>query len=147
MLAKAAKAVGVDLLVWSGLESVTEISNGKFTLAVHFDSKAAVTEFARKSGIPFVNVQAGFYASNFTGAFKFTKQPDGSYAITVPFSPDAVLPVIDMQDYGIFVREAIESPEFGPGTEILTCGELISVRDCVSQLAESTSPIHSASSG
>jgi len=138
LLVKSAKAVGVDLLVWSGLESVAEISGGKYTLADHFEAKAAVTEYARKSGVPFITVQAGFYASNFQGAFRPIKQADGSYAISVPFNTNAPIPVVDMQDYGLFVRAAIESPAIGPGAELLTCGELISVRDCVSQLAEST---------
>jgi len=47
------------------------------------------------------------------------------------------LPIIDMEDYGLFVREAIESPAFGAGTEVLSCGELISMNDCVSKLAQS----------
>jgi uncharacterized protein YbjT (DUF2867 family) len=134
MLVEAAKTVGVDLLIWSGLDSVTDSSGGKIT---HFDSKATVTEYARKSGVPFVVVQAGFYASNFLSTFKPRKQADGSYAVAVPFRPDTVLPVIDMEDYGLFVREAIESPAFGAGTEVLSCGELISMNDCVSKLVQS----------
>jgi hypothetical protein len=138
MLVETAKAVGVDLLIWSGLEDITKLSGGKYTMMYPFDSKAAVTEFARQSGVPFVNVQAGFYASNFTTMFKPRKQADGSYILTIPY-PDTVYPIIDAEhDYGIFVREAIESPAFGAGTEILTCGEFISIRGCMSQLAEST---------
>jgi uncharacterized protein YbjT (DUF2867 family) len=138
MLVKTAKAVGVDLLVWSGIESVTKISGGKYTLADHFDSKAEVTEFARNSGVPFVNVEAGFYANNFALGFKPVKQADGSYVVTVPFNRDAPVPVIDaVHDFGLFVREAIESPAFGAGTEIFTYGELISFNDAISQLAES----------
>jgi len=138
MLARTAKAVGVDLFIWSGLEPVTEVSGGKYRKVDHFDSKAAVTEYARTSGVPYVNVQAGFYAQNFKN-FSFQKQEDGSYVFAMPVGPDTLLPIIDTpHDYGIFVREAIESPAFGPGTEILTCGELISVADALSQVAEIT---------
>jgi len=138
MLARVAKAAGVDLLIWSGLESISKVSGGKYTLADHFESKAAITEYARQSGVPLAVVQAGSYASNFTGLLVPRKQADGSFVVAVPFGSSTVLPVIDMvQDYGIFVREAIESPAFGPGSEILTYGELITVGDCVSQLAES----------
>src|SRR5258707_14776934 len=76
MLVEAAKAVGVDLLIWSGLDSVTDSSGGKI---IHYDSKATVTEYARKSGVPFAVVQAGFYASNFLSTYKPRKQADGSY--------------------------------------------------------------------
>lgn len=138
MLARAAKAAGVDLLIWSGLESISKVSGGKYTLADHFESKAAITEYARQSGVPLAVVQAGSYASNFTGLSAPRKQADGSFVVAVPCGSSTVLPVIDMvQDYGIFVREAIESPAFGPGSEILTHGELITVGDCMSQLAES----------
>jgi len=128
----------VDLLIWSGLNSVTKTSGGRFTLVDHFNSKAAVTEHARNSGLPFVHVQAGFYASNFKGGFEPRKQPDGSYILAVPCRPSAAFPAIDVvQDYDIFVREAIESPAFGADTEILSCRELIPIRDSISQLAES----------
>jgi hypothetical protein len=63
---------------------------------------------------------------------------DGTYKLSLPVGPNTILPVIDTaHDYGLFVREAIESPEFGPGSEILTSGEVISIGDMVSQLAES----------
>lgn len=90
MFADAAKAAKVELLVWSGLESYTEISGGKYTHAVHFDvcvsvlfpsgahlhieadlcinSKAAITQYCKDTEIPFVNVEASGYYQNFLGA-------------------------------------------------------------------------------
>jgi hypothetical protein len=54
-------------------------------------------------------------------------QVNGSYVLALPFSQSTVFPIIDMvKDYGMFVCEAIESPAFGTGMEILTGGELIS---------------------
>lgn len=138
MLVRVANSVGVDLLVWSGLENVTEMSNGKYKDVYPCDSKAAVTRYAQEIGVPFVNVQAGVYASNYTTQWFPRKQEDGSYVLAMPYDPDSVTPIIDMvSDYGLFVREAIESPAFGAGTEVLSCGEVISYRDIVSQLAES----------
>ena len=138
LMINAAKAAKVDLLIWSGLMSVTEASGGKYTRVDHFDGKAAITAYGRQSGVPFVDVQAGMYASNFTGALAPQKQADGSYAFALPFGPETLLPLIDMaSDYGLFVRQAIESPAFGAGSEILTCGELIPVADVFKQLSES----------
>lgn len=145
MLARVSKTVGVNLLVWSGLESPSELSNGKYTHIAHFEAKAAVTRYARDIGVPFVNVQAGCYASNYTRHWRPRKQLDGSYVISLPYRPDSVCPIIDMvADYGLFVREAIERPEFGAGTEVLTCGEMISFRDAVAQLAASEIYVYSA---
>lgn len=37
----AAKKANVDLLVWSGLESVTKVSGGKYKHVEHFDGKVS----------------------------------------------------------------------------------------------------------
>lgn len=109
----AAKATGVDRIVWSGLAPVTKISGGKFTHVYHFDGKAIVTDYGRQSGVPFVNVQAGFYASNFLGPSNITKQADGTFALEWAIRPTMVLPVIDIEaDYGLFVRQVLELPVF-----------------------------------
>lgn len=135
MLVNVSQAVGVNLLIWSGLHSIAESSGGKYTGADHFESKAAVTKYAQKSGIPFANIQAGFYASNYEGHFKPRKQDDGSYVLSLPIDPEGTFPVIDMIDYGLFVRRAIEVPGFGAGSELLAHAESISVSDCLSEMA------------
>ena len=141
LMIDAAKAAGVKLLIWSGLMPVNEISGGKYSHVDHFDGKAAVTAYGRKSGVPFVDVQAGSYANNIESHFVPQKQADGSYEVALPIHRDITLPVIDMEsDYGLFVREAIESPDFSAGSEILTCGELISMGEMLKQLAESQFP-------
>ena len=138
LMINAAKAAKVDLLIWSGLMSVNEASGGKYSHVDHFDGKAEITAYGRHSGVPFVDVQAGMYASNFTSAFAPRKQADGSYEVALPFGPDTVVPVIDMvSDYGLYVREAIESSAFGGGSEIFASGELISVGEISKQLSES----------
>jgi uncharacterized protein YbjT (DUF2867 family) len=138
LMINAAKAAKVDLLIWSGLMSVTEASGGKYTHVDHYDGKAVVTAYGRQSGVPFIDVQAGAYASNYNSAQAPRKRGDGSYELALPCSPETLLPVIDMvSDYGLFVREAIESPAFGDGSEIFACGELLSVADMSKQLSES----------
>jgi hypothetical protein len=83
-------------------------------------------------------VQAGMYASNFSSVLVPHKKADGSYELGLPFSPETLMPVIDMaSDYGLFVRRAIESPAFGASSEILACGELLPVGDTFKQLSES----------
>ncbi|KAJ7119414.1 NAD(P)-binding protein [Mycena epipterygia] len=141
MLVDVAKAMGVGLFIWSGLESIIKVSQGKYPNVHHFNGKGEVTEYARHSGIPFINVQSGWYATNFArlNGMKPKRVEDGTYVLALPVGPETVLPVIDTaSDYGLFVREAIESPEFGPGSEVLTSGEDITVGSLVSQLAEIT---------
>ncbi|KAJ7756160.1 NAD(P)-binding protein [Mycena metata] len=142
MLVDAARGAGVRLLVWSGLEPVSEISKGKYQEANQFDGKAEITNYARQSGVALLVVQAGWYGTNHlynNVAFIPQKEADGSYALRFPVKPDTVVPIIDVaHDYGLFVREGIESPAFGTGTEVLASGEDISLREMASQLSQIT---------
>ncbi|KAJ7686598.1 NmrA-domain-containing protein [Mycena olivaceomarginata] len=129
MMVDAAKAAAV---IWSALEPVSEISKGKYVHVDHFDGKGEVTAYARASGLPLLIVQAGWYMTNhlLADAFVPTKEADGTYILGLPVGPDTVVPVIDtLHDYGLFVREGIESPAFGPGTEVLRLSEDITVRE------------------
>ncbi|KAJ7202461.1 NAD(P)-binding protein [Mycena haematopus] len=131
MLVDAAKAAGAKGIIWSGLAPVKKISGGKYTRVVHFDHKAEVAEYGRASGVPFVDVQAGFYASNFVvGTFPLlAKAPDGTYVIPWPMKPTTVMPVIDMDnDYGLYVRRVLELPVFPDGSVVYT-GEDITVEE------------------
>ncbi|KAJ6542599.1 NAD(P)-binding protein [Mycena capillaripes] len=137
----AAKDANVGLLVWSGLESVSQISRGKYTHVDHFDSKAEITAYAHQSGVLLLIVQAGAYSINHlrSHALKPVKQADGSYALCFSVDPGTLFPVIDVfHDYGIFVQEGIESQVFGPGAEVLACSEEISVEEMATQLGQIT---------
>jgi hypothetical protein len=138
LLIDAAKAAGVKGIVWSGLVSVNKISGGKHPYVCHFDGKAVVSEYGRASGVPFVDVQAGFYATNFlANPTMLGKQPDGTYAIAWAIRPTTVLPIIDIEhDYGLYVQRALEQPVFPDGEEVYTTSEDITVEDMARQLSE-----------
>ncbi|KAJ7166087.1 NAD(P)-binding protein [Mycena filopes] len=139
LLVDAANAAGVKGIIWSGLMPVNKLSGGKYAHVLHFDSKAAVTDYGRKSPAPFVDVQAGLYSTNFTAAahnLMLAKQADGSYAIAWPMEASTTIPIIDMEDYGLFVRRVLEAPVFPDGSEVLTSSEDITVEDLARQLSE-----------
>ncbi|KAJ6492617.1 NAD(P)-binding protein [Mycena vulgaris] len=140
MMIDAAKAAGVSRVVWSGLTSVTKASAGKYTNVYHFDGKAAIADYGRQSGVPFVDVQAGFYASNvLTSPMALAKQADGSFAIELPVKPTTVVPLIDTaEDYGLYVRQVFELPVFPDGSEVFTSGENITFQDLALQLSQAT---------
>ncbi|KAJ6528637.1 NAD(P)-binding protein [Mycena vulgaris] len=137
MLVDAAKAAGVKLLVWSAIESFTENTNGRFSLAQFCDSKAKVTEYAHASGVPLALVKPGFFTTNIFVAFYALKpQGDGSYLFTLPISGATRVPLCDPeQDFGLYVQAAIERPELGAGSEV-RMGTMISLEEIVAQLAE-----------
>jgi len=139
LLVDAAEAANVRLLVWSGLPSYKELSDGKYVHVYHFDSKAEVTQYAKDRGIPFANVMAGAYMSNYKDFSAPQKQEDGSFVITGVGAPESVLPLIDAHhDYGLFVRAAIESPVGTNEGEWLAGTEVISMSDIAKQLADGT---------
>ncbi|KAJ6490211.1 NAD(P)-binding protein [Mycena vitilis] len=141
MLIDAAKAAGVKGIVWSGLVPVKKITDGKHPHVYHFDGKAEVTDYGRASGVPFANVQAGFYASNFLGTDMpmIKKESDDTYAIAWATRPTVLVPLIDIEhDYGLFVREVLERPTFPDGAEVYTASEDITVEELARQLSEGT---------
>ncbi|KAF7341889.1 NmrA domain-containing protein [Mycena sanguinolenta] len=140
MLVDAAKAAGVKGAIWSGLPAVKKISAGKYSRVAHFDRKALVAEYGRASGIPFVEVQAGFYATNLLGNFPLlAKEPDGTYALAWPVRPSTVMPVIDMEhDFGLYIRRVLEVPVFPDGSVVCTTGEDITVPEMARQLSQVT---------
>ncbi|KAJ7436879.1 NAD(P)-binding protein [Mycena galericulata] len=140
LLIDAAKAAGVAGIVWAGLSSVTKLSGGKYTHVWQFDGKAIVTAYGRQAGVPFVDVQAGTYTSNFLAPpFASVKNPDGSFVLQYPVKPGTVAPLIDAaQDYGLFVRHVLELPVFPDGGELVAYGETITVEQLAEQWSQGT---------
>ncbi|KAF7373244.1 NmrA domain-containing protein [Mycena sanguinolenta] len=140
MMVDAAKAAGVKGIIWSGLAPVKKITGGKYSKVTHFDCKAQVSEYGRASGIPFVEVQAGFYATNLLGNVPpITKTPDGTYVLPLPVRPTAVMSVIDMEhDFGLYVRRVLELPVFPHGSVVCTTSEDITMEELARQLSQVT---------
>ncbi|KAJ7145757.1 NAD(P)-binding protein [Mycena epipterygia] len=140
LLIDAAKAGGASRVVWSGLTSMKKISAGKYVHVINFDSKAGIADYGRQSGVPFVDVQAGWYANNFHDS-PFTplvKQDDGSYLMEWPVKPTMTVPLIDTaNDYGLYVRQVLEQPVFPDGSEVRT-GVNITAQDLATQLSRGT---------
>ncbi|KAJ7481888.1 NAD(P)-binding protein [Mycena latifolia] len=137
MLVDTAKATGVKLLVWSALESFTELTKGRFAQAEFCDSKAAVTAYARASGVPLALAMPGFGSFNiFIAYYALKRQADSSYLFTLPISGATRVPLSDTaHDYGLYVQAAIESPDLGAGSEV-RAGKMISLDEIVAQLAQ-----------
>ncbi|KAF7320831.1 NmrA domain-containing protein [Mycena chlorophos] len=121
LLIDAAKAAGARGIIWS----------------LH---QAVVTEYGNQSGVPLVNICAGFYAQNLSGAHGLiSKRDDGAHEISWNVRPETMVPLIDIEkDYGMFVRKAIEAKVFPNGQDVNTTSEDISVGDLVKQLSEGT---------
>lgn len=56
----AAKATGIRFFVWSALEPISKLTNGKYK-AQFFDDKAAICDYLKEVGVPHANVFLGFF--------------------------------------------------------------------------------------
>ncbi|KAK4054050.1 hypothetical protein OIO90_003695 [Microbotryomycetes sp. JL221] len=137
-LVDKAKSNNVKLFIWSGLESVSETTKGEITHVDHFDGKHEVTKYAQQVGLPTIVVEAGCYASNFLTMLAPRKTEHG-LMFAMPMSPKTVMSLVDTQeDYGKFVRAALENDQFKPGSELLACAEELTIEDVVAQFNEVT---------
>lgn len=117
-MAEAAKAAGVQHVIWSTLEDTRKwipLSDNRMpTLhgnykVPHFDSKGASDHFFADAGVPTTFLLTSFYWDNFIYFGMGPKKgPDGKLALTLPMG-DKKLPAIAAEDigkcaYGIFKK-------------------------------------------
>ncbi len=121
-MAAAAKATGLQHVVWSTLEDTRKfIPAGDTSMPTlmerykvpHFDAKGESDRLFAEAGVPTTNLLTSFYWDNFISFGMGPKKgPDGRYAITLPMG-DKPLPGIAAEDigrcaYGIFKRGPAE---------------------------------------
>ncbi|MGH9639044.1 MAG: NmrA/HSCARG family protein [Bryobacteraceae bacterium] len=95
----------------------------KHTGIPHFDSKAAIEEHLRASGLPYTIVRPVFFMENWLG---MRSMIDGG-AIAWPLTPEKRLQMIAVDDIGGFVAMAFEHPDRWQGRAIDIAGDELSM--------------------
>ncbi|KAJ7366453.1 hypothetical protein DFH08DRAFT_763655 [Mycena albidolilacea] len=88
----AAKAAGVQFLVWSSLPSIAELSGGKYKNAVHYEEKAAVRAYTAQSGLRHASLLLPAFLENLytrpllkkSDAAQDTDNAPDKYTLTLP---------------------------------------------------------------
>lgn len=108
---EAARAAGVEHLVWSSLPDVSALSNGRRDVP-HFTGKAQVEPVVRAAGFPsYTFVQPPFYFENLSGMMGPQPMPDGRKGWVLPIDPDArVIDMGSVADLGQVVAGAFADP-------------------------------------
>ncbi|KAJ3492895.1 hypothetical protein NLG97_g5074 [Lecanicillium saksenae] len=120
-LVDAAKEVGVQHLVYSGMRSATEATHGVVPVRV-YDQKAAIAEYARTKGFKSaISVSAAWYMENHLseemaahfGGFPFIPDADGYLTLQLPtLGGKGEMSWVDVgRDYGDIVHAVLLSPE------------------------------------
>ena len=133
---RAARAAGVDHLIWSTLPNVEAISGGEFKLP-QFTGKAKVDAIVREAGFPhhtFVVPPA--YYQNFSGPHGPQPQQDGTLGWVLPIDPAVrCIHMGDIGELGNIVAGAFAHPdEAGKGAYLPLVGDFMSFNDLVGTL-------------
>jgi uncharacterized protein YbjT (DUF2867 family) len=127
LIADVAKESGVQHFIYSSLHDAKTISKGKLELP-HFSGKNEVEQYVKTLGFPYTTFfYAGCYMSNFFGFFKVNVRPDGVAELSLPVHETARLPLLDIEDTGIFVLAAFENRDKYNGKKILGASEYITL--------------------
>ncbi|KAI4240544.1 MAG: hypothetical protein L6R42_011490, partial [Xanthoria sp. 1 TBL-2021] len=141
-MADAAVATGAELIVWSSLPNVTEMSNGKLSgvknvktflpiLSGSYDDKAKVEGYIRTLPIKSAFFMPAMYMQMFTHMFKPKPNNQGELVFSVTWSGRC--PLIDIRDAGKFIVPALLDPDkyngkrFTAATAFYTPAEMVEV--------------------
>ena len=114
-LVDAAKDAGVEHFVYSSVGSAH-----RETGIAHFDSKAEVEDYLRRSGMPYTILRPVFFMQNWE-MFGRDQILGGTFA--QPLDPDRPLQMLDAEDIGVFAAMAFENPEGWIGREVDLAGD------------------------
>jgi len=132
----AAKAAGVQHLIWSTLPNVETISRGKFNVS-HFTDKAKIERIVSEAGFAHHTfVIAPFYYQNLLGAMAPQKQADGTAGWALPLDPERrVIHMGDITELGPIVAGAFAHPELaGHGEHLPLVGDFLSFNEIIATL-------------
>ncbi len=114
-LVDAAKDAGVEHFVYSSVGSAH-----RETGIAHFDSKAEVEDYLRRSGMSYTILRPVFFMQNWE-MFGRDQILGGTFA--QPLDPDRSLQMLDAEDIGVFAAMAFENPEGWIGREVDLAGD------------------------
>lgn len=108
----------LELFIWSSLSDTKKWSKGEYTWNLHFDSKAAVTDYINESHPALAAktsyLQVGMYLQNWkmNPALRPRKKSEGTFTMSIPKRfEDYLAPFVDpSHDTGLFVQALIAAP-------------------------------------
>jgi uncharacterized protein YbjT (DUF2867 family) len=133
---QAARAAGVEQLIWSTLPDVEKLTGGRLKVA-HFTEKARVDAVVKAAGFArHTFVMAPMYFQNFLTMLAPQPLPNGGLGWAVPIDPAArVIHAGDVTDVGRAVAAAFEAgDQLSDGSYLGVCGGIYSFNDFVGTL-------------
>lgn len=140
---RAAKAAGVQHLVWSTLPDVATLADGRWEVP-HFTDKARVDALVRDAGFPVHTfVQAPFYFENLLGLMAPQALPDGRVGWALPMDPNArAVHMGSIAELGRLVTGIFAHPEQARGQTLSMAAGRYSWSDVARAFGEVTGREH-----
>ncbi|XP_056675842.1 nmrA-like family domain-containing protein 1 isoform X1 [Monodelphis domestica] len=126
-VADASKHLGLEHVVYSGLENVKKLTKGKLEVP-HFDGKGEVEEYFWSIGVPMTSVRLSAYFENFLNLWKPVKASDGDYYNLMLPMKDIPLDGVSVADIGPAVASIFRSPEEFLGKAVGLSAEALTVQ-------------------
>ncbi|KAJ1931420.1 hypothetical protein EC988_009793, partial [Linderina pennispora] len=110
----AAIEARVGSMIYSSLDSMKQLSGGKYTGVLHFEDKHRVEEYltSKSDKIKPFFIYLGFYMENYVTFSRISPEDNKTVEFTMALKPTTMMPLVDTaNDIGLVVRYIIEHPE------------------------------------
>jgi hypothetical protein len=97
---------------------------------------ATVTQWAAERSYPVTNLYTSHYISNFVKFKYLSKQPDGSFTLTIPAPDDCPLINFAVEQTGGWVAAVLRDPKKYIGQRVDACSEVVTVAEWAAAAAE-----------
>lgn len=145
VLARSAKAAGVQHVVWSTLEDTRvllplddarmPVLQGRYNVP-HFDAKAEGNEIFAAAGVPTTNLNTTFFFQGFLKELRSQRGEDGVLTLTLPFEDGKRLAGVDVDDIGRTALAILAAGDTYIGETIGLAGDHLTGAQYAEQLAE-----------
>jgi len=124
-------------LVFSTLENVTRVTEGRITRVAHFDGKGRIAEYAKTlPGLSMVCTMLAAYLENFLTFFTPRPGPDGTLAITLPDMGGKPCNFVSVEETGHFVAAILRNWSTYEGRDIPLVSELAPTGDVIAAISD-----------
>lgn len=135
LVADVAKHLGLKHVVFSGLENVKRLTNGKLEVE-HFDGKGEMEEYFWSIGVPMTSIRLAAYFENFLTVWKPMKASDGDYyTLALPMG-DIPMHGISVADIGAVVSSILNSPAEFLGKAVGLSAEALTIQQYADVLSK-----------
>ncbi|XP_069790596.1 nmrA-like family domain-containing protein 1 isoform X2 [Narcine bancroftii] len=142
-VADISRILDVKHIVFSGLENVKKLTNGKLDVP-HFDGKGELEDYFRELGSPMTSVRMPDYFENFLDIFKPVKSDKGYYVLDIPME-GIPLDGMSVRDLGEVVLAILKNPEEHIGKEIGLSTDKLTIDEYAAIMSKHTGKIIKAS--